>query len=75
MRILIETDGCSANSTIIINGEKQEFKEFGITVNKRLPNVKAQLIKVIEGRPIVMSFYAGDFKKYDEYIPDKENLK
>lgn len=74
MRILIETDGCPANSKLTINGEAQEFGEFGITINKKLANVKIQLIRIINGRPFPLSFYGGDFKKYDEWIPNKENL-
>lgn len=73
MRIVIDTDGQGCNTQILFNGELQKtLIEFNLSV-KMERGVKVQMIKDIDGKKEFLSYFGGDFKKYDEINPNKEN--
>ena len=66
MRIVIDTDGNSANTSISINGERIDtLKEFHLSVH-HLKKLKLQMVKELNGKKEFLSYYGDDFKKYDE---------
>lgn len=69
MKIVIETDGTGVNTEIFLNGIKQEkVAEFNISINAN-KNVKLQMVREIDKAMMPVSYFAGDFKKFDEYNP------
>lgn len=72
MRIVIETDGNSDNTSVSINGkELKNLIEFHVTAGAcRRP--KLVMVREIDKEKEVMSYFAGDFQKYDEYHPIKK---
>lgn len=71
MRIVIDTDGNSANTSISINGERIDvLKEFHLSVHY-LKKLKLQMVKEINGKMEFVSYYGDDFKKFDEFNQPK----
>ena len=68
MIIIIDTNGNGCDTDIHFNGEEQKkVKEFHISIMAGR-KVKMQLVKEIEGKNQLLSYYADDFKKFDEVI-------
>lgn len=76
MRIIVDTDGTTDNTVISLNGEKMEgLKEFHFSMNPHKQRdgfvIKGKCkMQVILNREF-RSYFAGDFKKYDEVVPKK----
>lgn len=72
MRIVIDTDGTADNTQISFNGQKQELvKDFHVSIHGGR-KVKVQMIREVSGATLPISLYADDFKKYDEFNPQKK---
>jgi hypothetical protein len=71
MKIVIETDGTGANTGIWLNDVKQEkVAEFNLSINATR-SAKLQMVREVEGKMMPLSFFAGDFKIFDNYNPIK----
>lgn len=71
MRIVIDTDGTSDNTQIRFNGQQQNLvKDFHLSIHAG-KKVKVQMVREVEGAMLPISLYADDFKKYDEFNPQK----
>lgn len=73
MRIIIDTNGSATDTKVYINGrELTQLIEFHVTAGTaRRP--KLVMIREIGGQKEPISYFAGDFQKYDEYHPPKKN--
>lgn len=68
MKIEIETNGKGDETKILINGvEETKLKSFEFSVNvDRSNKAKMTLMKIIDGKYLPLSYFADDFKKFDE---------
>ena len=66
MRIEINTNGDSSQTSITINGVRIDIlKEFHLSIH-HLKKVKLQMVKEIDKKVEFISYYGEDFKKFDE---------
>ena len=67
MEIKIVTNGDCADTEISINGNPiKTLKEFNLSVQVGR-KVKLQMVKEVNGQNEFLSYYGGDFAKFDEY--------